>query len=353
MTVRKRMHHGGDIYGKQIELDYSVNLRPLGIPGEVLRSVQKAADRYGTYPDPAQTAVRRCIAETEGVGADCVLAGNGASELILAVVRAIGPGSAWLFEPAYGGYEYALSAAGCGIRHVITESGTIDPDVCEETGERPDVVFVCDPSNPMGRNEKEGILRDFLDRMQETGTRVILDESFYLMSDRAGDPAARWRGRLIEEYDHLYLLRSMTKILAAPGIRMGVLLSSPENIAEVKRKLPEWNLSVTAEEAIKAGYGLLADPAFIGRDLAVIRRERAFLMRELSALDLLVCESNAPYLCFRGPDGLGDSLLNRGILIRDCSDYYGLEKGTWRIAVKDHGSNVRFCQIVREVLRSV
>ena len=248
------MHHGGDIYGKQIELDYSVNLAPLGIPEEVLLAAQRAADRYGCYPDPAQTAVRECVAGTEGVGADCVLAGNGASELILAVVRAIGPGSAWLFEPAYSGYEYALSAAGCRIRHVITESGGIDPGVIEETGERPDVVFVCDPSNPMGRNEKEEVLRDFLDRTKETGTRVILDESFYLLSDRAEDPALRWRGRLIEEYDHLYLIRSLTKILAAPGIRMGVLLSSPDNIAGVKRMLPEWNLSATAEEAMKAGW---------------------------------------------------------------------------------------------------
>ncbi len=343
------MQHGGNIYGKHIAMDYSVNLNPLGIPEEILLAGEKASRRYGVYPDPAQEEVRRSIADLEMVSPDAVLAGNGASELLLAVVRAVGPKSALLFEPAYGGYEYALASVDCRIRHVMTDAGTLPFGGEEEA----DIVFICDPSNPMGRNVDDEKLRSFLDRMNRRGTKVVLDESFLLMSDKARDVSARRRGALTEEYGNLFIVRSLTKILASPGIRMGYVISAPENIVAVKRQLPEWNLSATAEEAIKAGCRLLKESDLIDQSLRVIREERAYLMREVSAMGLAVYESEAPYFCFRGPEGLYDALLKQGILIRDCANFRGLSKGICRIAVKDHASNAAFCRKLKEVCADV
>ena len=349
------MQHGGNIYGKHIAMDYSVNLNPLGIPEEILLAGEKASRRYGVYPDPAQEEVRRSIADLEMVSPDAVLAGNGASELLLAVVRAVGPKSALLFEPAYGGYEYALASVGCRIRHVMTEAGTLAYWSGEEAeaAEEADIVLICDPSNPMGRNVDDEKLRGFLDRMNRRGTKVVLDESFLLMSDKARDVSARRRGALTKEYGNLFIVRSLTKILASPGIRMGYVISAPENIAAVKRQLPEWNLSATAEEAIIAGCRLLKESDLIDRGLQMIREERAYLMREVSAMGFAVYESEAPYFCFRGPEGLYDTLLKQGILIRDCSSFRGLSKGIYRIAVKDHASNAAFCRKLKEVCADV
>ena len=343
------MQHGGNIYGKHIAMDYSVNLNPLGIPEEILLAGEKASRRYGVYPDPAQEEVRRSIADLEMVSPDAVLAGNGASELLLAVVRAVGPKSALLFEPAYGGYEYALASVDCRIRHVMTDAGTLPFGGEEEAY----IVFICDPSNPMGRNVDDEKLRGFLDRMNRRGTKVVLDESFLLMSDKARDVSARRRGALTKEYGNLFIVRSLTKILASPGIRMGYVISAPENIAAVKRQLPEWNLSATAEEAIIAGCRLLKESDLIDQGLQMIREERAYLMREVSAMGFAVYESEAPYFCFRGPEGLYDTLLKQGILIRDCSSFRGLSKGIYRIAVKDHASNAAFCRKLKEVCADV
>lgn len=350
------MQHGGNIYGKHIAMDYSVNLNPLGIPEEILLAGEKASRRYGVYPDPAQEEVRRSIADLEMISPDAVLAGNGASELLLAVVRAVGPKRALLFEPVYGGYEYTLASVGCRIRHVMTEAGTLPfggEEEAKEAEEFPEIVFICDPSNPMGRNVDDKKLRGFLDRMNRRGTKVVLDESFLLMSDKASDVSVRRRGALTGEHGNLFIVRSLTKILASPGIRMGYVISAPENIAAVKRQLPEWNLSATAEEAIKAGCRLLKESAWIDQGLRVIREERAYLMREVSAMGFAVYESEAPYFCFRGPEGLYDALLKQGILIRDCANFRGLSKGIYRVAVKDHASNAAFCRKLREVCADV
>ncbi len=353
------MEHGGNIYGKHIEADYSVNLNPLGTPEEIFSALEKARDRVSIYPDPEQKEVRRCIASLEGVTPDRVLAGSGASQLFLAVVRSLRPKNALIFEPSYGGYEYALDSLGenkdrCIIRHVNTETGLLSLKPWNTREEVPDLVFVCDPVNPTGLEQDEEALYELLDRCVINGTRVILDESFYLMSDKARDPEKRWRAsKLTGRYPDLYVIRSLTKILSAPGIRMGYVISDPENIREVKKNLPEWDLSVMAEEAVMAGCRLLGDTDFIDRTLSVLRREREFLMRELSAPGLSVYESRAPYFCFRGPEGLYDALLSRGILIRDCASFYGMNRGIYRIAVKDHGSNREFLRILKEVMGNV
>ena len=98
--------HGGNIYdkniyNKEITLDYSVNINPLGMPQEVCNAITQDIGGYQTYPDIKYTALRNAIACKESINADNIykvninakniLCGNGASELIMAVVRAVHP----------------------------------------------------------------------------------------------------------------------------------------------------------------------------------------------------------------------------------------------------------------------
>ena len=348
------MHHGGDVYRNKVNMDYSVSLNPLGPPPEVIRALQDSVSRVMTYPDPEQEAVRNTIAVNEHVPPECIAAGSGASQLILAAVRAVSPGKAVLFEPAYPGYEHALRSAGCGILRVLLkeEDGyTLTEDALGVLDKQPDLVFVCDPANPAGCIVREAVLEELLEWTEKLGIRVILDESFALMSGRT---AGRMRDTCLDRirsHGGLYIVRSLTKVLAMPGVRMGYVISSPDNIAGIMRQLPEWDLSVLAEEAILAGMDVLRETDYLERTRETVVREREYLSGKLKGMGFTVYDSDAPFLLFRGPETLCGDLLREGILIRDCSAFPGLGKGFFRIGIRDHGSNEELCRVMQKILQ--
>ncbi|MCR5251596.1 MAG: aminotransferase class I/II-fold pyridoxal phosphate-dependent enzyme [Lachnospiraceae bacterium] len=342
------MGHGGDIYRNRVELDFSVNLNPLGTPAEVSGAIRAALERVDVYPDPEQEAVRRAIAECEGVPADCVIAGNGASELLLAAVRALRPVRAILPEPAFTGYAHALEAACCPVKRVILDASDgfrLKASMLDELfpgASEGELLILCDPSNPAGVSLEEDVLEEILKRAKRQGVSLLLDESFLLLSDKAETLSPCRSARLLEEYEHLIIVRSVTKLFSVPGIRAGYALSSAQNVRRMRAQLPEWNLSVPAEAALTAGCRVLAETDFAQSSRELICRERKFLSEKLRESGLEVFASEAPFLLIRGPEDLYRALLSRGILIRDCSDYPGLGSGWFRIAVRDHASNERF-----------
>lgn len=104
--------HGGNIYDKEVSLDFSVNINPLGMPDGVQDAILNNMSGYETYPDIRYTALREAVAGKERVQAERILCGNGASELIMAVVRAVRPYKCAVAAPSFSGYERAVSAYG-------------------------------------------------------------------------------------------------------------------------------------------------------------------------------------------------------------------------------------------------
>ena len=109
--------HGGDIYSRSFELDYSVNINPLGIPRAVKEAAEKGVALSEHYPDVQCRTLKRAIERKEGVSREAVICGNGAAELIFAIALGIRPGKALLAAPGFAEYEQALRAAGCSISY--------------------------------------------------------------------------------------------------------------------------------------------------------------------------------------------------------------------------------------------
>jgi len=347
------MNHGGDIYRNKVNMDFSVNLNPMGTPPEVLKAMQEAIKRSDVYPDILHEDLLSGLQNMFGISAETITFGSGASELITATVRAINPKTALIFEPTFTGYTHALDAVNCNVHRVILKEARgfkLTEDELEVITTRPDLIIICDPANPTGLNVETDILISLLKKAKENGCKVILDQSFYLLSDNSEIFPEAEINSLIEKYDNLYIIRSFTKFLAIPGIRAGYLLATPQNVEAVNRQLPEWNISVVAEEAMKAGIDVLRGGDFVRESLELIQRERDFLQRSLMNLGLSIFKSNTCFIMFKGPEGLYEGLLNRGILIRDCSDYPGLFKGFYRIAVRNHKDNVIFIETLKEVM---
>ncbi len=350
--------HGGDIYSEKVELDFSVNLNPTGMDAEAAALIEDAFsesyEQARCYPDIIQRDVRPALASLSKVGAENVYAGSGASELIMGICHMIRPQKALIIEPSFQGYAFALSSVGTCRTDRIFLSEEKGFELTEETvsidGET-DIVFIQDPWNPTGRNADEDVIISLIDRAEQCGAAVVLDESFYGISEKSMIMPER-AGELIDRCSRLFVIRSFTKSFALPGIRMGYAISSPENITELMRHIPEWNLSCTSSSVMKACAKIAAESDFLSASVRYIREERVFLMDGLRRLGMKVFESDTVFLLFRydGNKDLYSELLEKKILIRDCEMIPGLQKGFYRIAVRRRKDNEKLLAAMDEVI---
>ncbi len=347
------MRHGGDIYRNKVRLDLSVSLNPLPVPPVLSDAMQAGCAAAGAYPDPEQEALRSVLAAGMGVDPACVIAGNGASELLLAAVQAVNPAKALLVEPCFSGYRYVLdSLQGCQVREYrMREEEEFAPAermLLTLTSDL-DLILLADPGNPAGRNIDPALLRQILRVARDNGTAVILDQSFYLLSAQ-GRAGANNPAVLTGVFRNLIVVSSFTKVLGLPGIRMGAAVSSAENVERIRARLPEWNVSSVAEHVMRAGADLLWKSSFCEDAWEMIRTEKEYLVPALESLGCRVYPSDTHYLLFQSSGELYGPLLERGILIRDCSDFCGLSTGFYRIAVRDHAANEEFVENLKEVM---
>lgn len=343
------MIHGGDVYRNEVELDFSVNMNPLGIPQSVKKAMQDAVEYCIQYPDPKQEQLKLALAEYEAVQPENILCGNGASELFLAIMHAVGPKQIVIPVPSFSGYEQAAEASGAQIRFVSMkkEDGyTLTESFLEELTKETELLFLANPNNPTGACVKLSLLEKILERCEKYGIDVVLDECFLPFC--AG--AAQYKAFFAKKrFSHLIRVRAFTKTFSIPGARIGYLICQNEKLAQsIQKQLPEWNVSIFAQ---MAGVAATKEMRFIEESKAVIQTERTWLKEQLERLDCEVFNSEANYILFRTQIPLYERLLKHKILIRDCSNYQGLEKGFYRIAVKTHSENERLITVMKEEMK--
>ena len=86
--------HGGDIYSREISLDFSANINPLGTPESIIKAASESLADIKNYPDPNCTLLRNALSEHENIGAGNIVCGNGAADLIYRIVLAVRIGRA-------------------------------------------------------------------------------------------------------------------------------------------------------------------------------------------------------------------------------------------------------------------
>ena len=346
--------HGGDLVSAQLDyhgpvLDFSANLNPLGAPEAVKRAAARAAaGEAERYPDPLCRALRAGIAGTDGVAAEQVLCGNGAAELIFRLALALRPGRALLTAPTFSEYEQALDTVGCRVERCALDRGRqfdLDEGFLERIVPGVELVFLCNPNNPTGRLIDPALLEGALARCEQVGAVLAVDECFLGLSDAAGAGLAP----LVAGHPRLLLLRAFTKTYAVAGLRLGYCLCSDGALLEAMGRCGQpWSVSAPAQAA---GLAALACPRWPEKARALVDVERPRLVRALEGLGFLVCPGQANYLLFRAP-GLPDlkqRLLARGVLIRACGNYHGLDEYDYRVCVRTGEENGRLVDAIREV----
>ncbi len=346
--------HGGNIYEEKVTHDFSVNINPLGVSRKVKRSCRFMAGAIAQYPDTECRKLKQALSAKYAVKAQNILAGNGASELICAVVRAVNAKKGLIIAPAFSGYKRALNAANAetGYFYLTAEDDFRLTDeklflLCKKLkSEKYDIIFLCNPNNPNGTLLEKQTVRTILNACAESGTVAVLDECFMELTGR--EKSHSFAGEL-ENNPNLVIINALTKSHALPGLRFGYAFCANAKLNEkIAAQLSEWNVSSVAQ---KTGLVALGEEKYIRRAVCVTCRERSFMDAELQKLGFKVFGSAANFILFyAGIANLKEKLLARQILIRDCSNYAGLQKGFYRVCVKTHRKNKMLVRAIKKIL---
>ena len=358
------MEHGGDIYGnKNIELDFSVNLSPIGPPQEVCRLLTEDWTGILTnYPDPEYRELRQELSQKTDLPEDWILCGNGASELLMAVVQAVRPKRAMIPVPSYQGYERALQAVGAEILfyQLDREKGfALTEDILERADglkrlvgtKEETMLFLCNPNNPVGKCIEPALLNKIADYCKANHIYLVMDECYL---DLLTDAQSRTMKRKLPENPFLIIVNAFTKAYALPGIRLGYLTTGNEELREgIRMQQPEWSVSMPAQ---RAGIAALSSRGYLEEARQAVQAEREYISGQLQELGMKVFDGEAPFVMFLSGKELYEPLKEKGILIRRCDGIQGVKKHSeeenghyYRIGLRSHAENVRLMKAIREV----
>jgi threonine-phosphate decarboxylase len=347
-----RGEHGGDIWGAAERrgvplsrlLDFSANINPLGPSLRARKRLARDVSLVALYPDKKQTELRRLLAARDGIAENCILFGNGATQLIHLIARVGRYRRALIVEPAFSEYRRALSNSGCEIREfLLTPKDNFHLDLnllLRVLGrEQPNVLFLANPSNPTGLVSPRRMLLNVSAFCEERDIDLILDESFIEFTTELS------LARLATHRRRLLVVRSLTKSFALAGLRIGYLAAGRSRVEELSYRMEPWSVNTLALSAAAAS---ILDADYIQKARSLIGREREYLSRGLSQLGWLhPYPTRANFLLARirarytTAPALHRMLEARNVLIRDASDFRGLDNQYLRLAVRQHQENRR------------
>ncbi len=339
--------HGGDVYRNSVQYDFSVNINPLGMPPGCMEAAKRGVEICTQYPDWRGEELCQAIAEAEGIGEGQVILGNGAAELLYALIPCLQPGRVLIPVPAFGEYEAAVTAFGgkCEFWEMQEKADFhLEEAFLEAVQESTDLVILCNPNNPAGAAIDKELLLQIAGKCEKTGTWLCVDECFLPFTEREGELTLK---RSLEAFPHLAVLRAFTKIYGMPGLRLGYAMTADRGLlSRLRRHLQPWNTSIPAQ---LAGIQALKAQGFVEQTVKLVRKEREFLCRELADMPLGIVDkiypSEANFILMRSRADLYSRMLEQGILIRNCGNYRGLASkqgsltGYFRIAVRTHEEN--------------
>ena len=344
----ERYEHGGDLYGNPgVSLDFSVNTNPLGMPDEIRRAILAHVDEYTRYPDPQNRALRSALSAHEGLPMEWILCGNGAADLIYRLCYAARPRRALVCAPTFSEYERALESVGCQVLyHALSrENGfRLTTEIAASLVPGVDMLFLCHPNNPTGRLISGDVLAEILNLARRNRTIVVVDECFLNFAEGVSCK------KFLEEMPELVVLKAFTKIYAMAGLRLGYLLTANRALREKSDVAAQcWSVSVPAQVA---GIAALTCGDWEEKTRRLIGEERRFLCERFAELGIDVFPSDANFLLFQCGRPLREPLLKKGILIRSCENFNGLDRSYNRVSVKTRSENNRLIEAVKEVLNN-
>ncbi len=304
-------------------LDFSANQNPLGVPEAVAAAISRS--RFDRYADLDATAAEQHLAADAGVVPAWVLLTSGATEALRLIATAcLRPDARVLvLGPAYGEYARVAALQDATVDVCLADAPAFDPpyrrllEAVEDR--RPALTFIADPNNPTGRSIGTAHWSSFRARFADPADRrlLVIDQSFApFAAERAPD-------RELLATERVILVRSLTKRLAIPGIRVGYIVGPPSILDRLRAVRDPWAVGAHAIAAATSATWQLADA-----DRRLIDAWRDEMVVGLASRGLVASRSDANFvLAHVGPDAPGDAtvvvaaLAARRIAIRSAASF--------------------------------
>lgn len=345
------MEHGGDLisyekYYKGKLIDYSSNINPLGPPRGLRNILANGFNNIQAYPDIKYRELKASISNYLKCPVENAVVGNGAVELIdsftLLAERVI------VFIPSFSEYEKRATINGKKVIRIPYRDFNVDMGALENAIQNGDLLIIGNPNNPTGRRIDKIELLAIYNLIVSSKAYLLLDEAFFEFCPDSYDSIELFKKF---KYENLGIIRAATKFFALPGIRLGygcTSLTLAKKISEIQ--LP-WSVNSHAE---LAGKYIFDNEKYIRESKEYINEERKYLYKELSKISrikLFYTETN--YFLIKlidlNEEYVFDFFLKRGIVIRKCSSFIGLDNTYIRVAIKSREDNKRLIGVFREL----
>lgn len=349
--------HGGNIYkdqaGAGVWLDFSANINPFGLSASVSKSLLDNMARVVHYPDPEATELKQSIADAYAVPQQEVVLGNGAVELFYVFFHTFRPAKVLLPVPSFSEYERAARAARAEVCYEYLSAEQDFQMPWQQIFQRlpfVDAVVFGNPNNPTGNLILADELEYCVKKALANNTWVLVDESFL---DFRLDAERYTVRKFVQQYPNLFVLQSMTKFFAIPGLRLGFGILAEKAARRLELGKDVWNVNFLAQ---KAGVAALNDFAYQQQSRELLLKEIRYVTGELQKLSgLQFYEPSVNFILFNIlqskilMDEFLDAMRERSILLRDCRNYPGLGEGFVRMAIRSHEENKAVMQAFQEI----
>ena len=353
----KDLGHGANVdnmdkkFGKNENdiIDFSSNVNP-HIISDLGKYVLEGLEKSRSYPDINYTNLRNNISDYIKVDSELIIPGNGATEIIYLLMKSIKRRLA-ILNPTFSEYGRGAKLNNLEIIdfHLKEENNfSIDLDEIQKNMDKFDSLFICNPNNPNGKVKD---LNELLDLMIENDKLLIVDETFM---EFVGEEEKYSLINKIEQTPNLFILKAVTKFFGMPGLRLGYGVTSNKqiinNIYEYKEP---WTINSFAENL--SNY-LFKDKEYINGSKDYYINERKFMLEELRKISRLkVYDTDTNFVLIKLDDDEANSLKlelfeKYNILIRDASNFIGLDKSYIRVAIKSHNDNKVLIESLRKIL---
>ncbi len=345
-----KVDHGGCL--KEGIIDFSSNINPLGVSSEVIEIIKANLHKINFYPDPESKKLKTAISRFYDINSENIIIGNGANELIYSIVFALAPHKAILITPTFSEYEKALSNIKCEISYFkLSEKDDffLDLSKLNENIKNVDMIFLCNPNNPIGNIISKDKLLKFIYKAQLQKKFVVVDESFIDFVEYQS-VIKQTQGILNMG---LIVIRSFTKYFGLAGLRLGFAAGNKLVIKRIRQARQYWPVNCFAQ---LAGTAVLKDKEYIHNTQAIIEQEKEFLLSQLNKFESLEAFPTVTnFILMRLKNKmtsaeLKNRLIKQGVLIRDCSNFYGLDNKFIRVAIKKRDDNIKLVSALKQIL---
>jgi|Deesub1362A_J573_1020465.scaffolds.fasta_scaffold00039_79 histidinol-phosphate aminotransferase len=321
------------------------NENPYGTSPEVIQRIRENAQNVHLYPEPSD--VSTLLSEYVGVEEECIITTPGMDGLIDYTLRAyVSEGDTVLItSPTFSYYEIASLASGGDAVHVFRREFEVDASDIMDNLDRCKLIFICSPNNPTGNTTPFEVIREIAESFDGI---VFVDEAYVEFSGRDMISSARALPKKALSLENVIVGRTMSKAFGLAGLRIGYGILHPMIMEDVKRVATPFSVSSIAQVAAKTA---LENIEYFSRIVARMKNTRELLYE-------------APFKTYRSEanfvlmdvspltsEEVFNKLLERGVIVRDCSSFYGMGDHYIRVSVGREEETRRALDIFNELFR--